>query len=124
MEDGRKRDIHRTEQRQNSAVISPIPDRTMLGTECSDRNFNQKFDASNLNAIIVKSLQEKKKRVLNCKIKYRLRVHKQENIHNGFPSQTCLSTPSSLLQRIGERRLNVPDCNVGTLGEDCLCQTF
>lgn len=34
----------------------------MLGTECSDRNFNQKFDASNLNTIIVKSLKKKKKK--------------------------------------------------------------
>lgn len=27
-----------------------------------------------------------------------------------------------LLESIRERRLNMPDCKVGALGEDCLCQ--
>lgn len=57
VEGGREQDIHSTEQHQNSASISPIPDQTMLGMKWSDCNFNQKFDASNLNTIIVKSLK-------------------------------------------------------------------
>lgn len=94
----------------------------MLGMKCSDRNFNQKFDARNLNTIIGKSLKKERKRkkgVLNIDEK-----RTRRNTHT-MDSQVRLTRLLQVLSldRVRERKLNVPDVNVDALEDNGLCQT-
>lgn len=94
----------------------------MLGMKCSDCNFHQKCDASNLNTIGGKSL--KKNKGLKLKNKIQMKSAQIGNHTQWIPKCDLLTRSEFSQKKLGSIGWTVPDHNVGTLGGDCSCQTF